>query len=313
MATKLLFIGSLLFFIGCSNGGARKYESASNEQGSSIEAPAPSTISLSPAGNASPTDSSTIPISSLAAIENLNDTVHRFIRTADIKCKVKNVIQATYKIEDITHSFKGFVTHTHLASEIVGTEQAKLTEDSSIILTHFVVVNDITLRIPNTELDAALKAIAPFIEYMDYRTITAEDVALQIKANRQRIKRMGEFNVNISDDDNGNIRTKLQAEESVLDKKLQADEAYFANLSLEDKIKYSTVKIHLYQNKEVRKEMIANEKSIETYRPSFLSQIVNSMQVGLEVLRGIVVILVGAWPLWIFLFGAWLLYKRFKA
>src|ERR1700741_3774994 len=38
-----------------------------------------------------------------------NDGVRKFIKTADLKFRVKSVIRATYDIEDITHQFGGFV------------------------------------------------------------------------------------------------------------------------------------------------------------------------------------------------------------
>src|SRR5665647_1186990 len=57
-------------------------------------------------------------ISSSAAVENGKDTTHKFIRTADLKFKVKSVIKSTYNIEDITNRQGGFVTYTNLTSNI---------------------------------------------------------------------------------------------------------------------------------------------------------------------------------------------------
>lgn len=42
-------------------------------------------------------------VSSLAAVENNKDTLHKFIRTADLKFKVKDVIKSTYNIEEVTN------------------------------------------------------------------------------------------------------------------------------------------------------------------------------------------------------------------
>ena len=57
--------------------------------------------------------------SSSAAVENNKDSVHKFIRTADLKFKVKDVVQSTYTIENITNVHGGFVTYTNLSSTIV--------------------------------------------------------------------------------------------------------------------------------------------------------------------------------------------------
>src|SRR5689334_4249350 len=55
-------------------------------------------------------------VSSSAAVESLKDSARKFIRTSDMKFRVKDVAKATYQIEDITRSFNGFVTYTHLES-----------------------------------------------------------------------------------------------------------------------------------------------------------------------------------------------------
>jgi len=57
-------------------------------------------------------------ISSSAAVENGKDTTRRFIRTADLKFKVKSVIKSTYNIEELTSRQDGFVTYTNLTSNI---------------------------------------------------------------------------------------------------------------------------------------------------------------------------------------------------
>jgi ribosomal protein L1 len=57
-------------------------------------------------------------VSSSAAVEKEGST-RKFIRTADLKFKVKNVTKSTYAIENITNKFDGFVTYTNLQSTIV--------------------------------------------------------------------------------------------------------------------------------------------------------------------------------------------------
>ena len=53
--------------------------------------------------------SNTETISSSAAVAK-EDSTHKFIHTADLKFKVKNVPQSTYYIENIVSKFDGFVS-----------------------------------------------------------------------------------------------------------------------------------------------------------------------------------------------------------
>lgn len=55
---------------------------------------------------------------SSAAVEKNKDSTRKFIRTAEMKFKVKSVINSTYDIENICNDQGGFVTYTNLASTI---------------------------------------------------------------------------------------------------------------------------------------------------------------------------------------------------
>src|SRR6187431_2047217 len=122
-------------------------------------------------------------ISSSAAVEKEGST-RKFIRTADIKFKVKNVTQSTYTIENITNKFDGFVTYTNLQSTIIDEFETKISLDSTLQTIRYNVENDITIRVPNKRLDTVIKSIAKQIDFLDYRIIKADDVSLKMLSNQ---------------------------------------------------------------------------------------------------------------------------------
>jgi hypothetical protein len=103
----------------------------------------------------------------------------KFIRTADAKFKVKNVMESTFKIEYLTQKFGGFVTLSELRSDISDTDETQVSKDSLVKTTRFVVNNTIAVRVPNVRLDTLLKSIAKEVQYLDYRVIKADDVISQ--------------------------------------------------------------------------------------------------------------------------------------
>lgn len=129
-------------------------------------------------------------ISSSAAVENKKDTLRKFIRTADLKFKVKDVARATYAIEDIAARFNGFVSYTNLFSTITNQTTIPVSKDSSLETIYYVVQNNMTLRVPNVKLDSTLKALPPLIDYLDHRIIQADDVHLQLLENRLKKERV---------------------------------------------------------------------------------------------------------------------------
>ncbi|WP_431244537.1 DUF4349 domain-containing protein [Flavobacterium sp. P21] len=127
-------------------------------------------------------------ISSSATVEQKNSK-QKFIRTADIKFKVKNVVKSTYAIENATQKFGGFVTYTNLQSNIHDQIKTKISQDSTLETTKYSVENNITIRVPNTKLDTVIKTIAKQIDFLDFRVIKADDVSIKMLANQLSQKR----------------------------------------------------------------------------------------------------------------------------
>lgn len=253
--------------------------------------------------------------SSAAAVENPKDTEHKFIRTADLRFKVKNVEKATYQIEDITSSHGGFVTLTHLNSIVDNVATTAISADSSLETTSFTVTNTMTTRVPNSKLDTTLKDIARLVDYLDYRIIKADDVSLQIQSNTLSQKRITGNRQRLTkaiDTRGKKLGETIVAEESLLDKQQQADAALLTNMSISDQIKYSTVQLAIYQRQAIKRELICNDKNITAYQPGFGSRLLASLQYGFEVLAGLFVSLAKLWWLFLFLAIGWIVYKKYQ-
>ena len=239
-------------------------------------------------------------ISSSAAVENPNDTSRKMVRTANIKFKVKDVIRATYNIENIVIKHNGFVENTNLASQINDIKETCIKEDSTLVTVYYSVVNTLILRVPNTELDTTLKEIARLVEFMDYRIISAKDVSLDLLAKRLeqiRLARYEERMINAIDGKGKRLNDVSDAENNLLRKQEQADEAKLANLQILDKIKFSTITLYLYQNQDIRYEVIANEKKIKTYSTPFGTRFVDALKFGWTIVVEIVLFLINSWSI----------------
>lgn len=100
-------------------------------------------------------DSVAAMVTSSAARVGSADSTHRFIRSAELKFKVKNVMQTTTRVEDITVKNGGYVAYTQLSSSKDGFRRVDVSKDSSLEATTFTVSNDMTIRVPNVKLDPA--------------------------------------------------------------------------------------------------------------------------------------------------------------
>jgi hypothetical protein len=250
---------------------------------------------------------------SSAARNNPADTIHAFVRTADVKFKVSNVVNATYAIENIVGNNGGFVTLSQVASNIYNVESTPISSDSSIHISHYNVSGNIIIRVPNTQLDTTLKEIAKLVDFVDYRTIKASDVSMQLKANKllqQRYEQHGKRLVTAIDDKGRKLPDVANAEENLLNKQAVADNALVETATLNDMIAYSTITLQIYQDNAVRIERSASEKIIAAYTAPVNERVAKAFNSGWVLVKECFIALVYIWPLIIALALSYVLYKR---
>jgi hypothetical protein len=252
-------------------------------------------------------------VSSSAAVEK-KDSKQKFIRTADIKFKVKNVVKSTYAIENAVAKFGGFVTYTNLQSNVHDQIKTKISQDSTLETTKFSVENNITIRVPNTQLDTVIKSIAKQIDFLDFRVIKADDVSLKLLANQLSQKRSSanEKRVEKAIDTKGKkINDIMEAENTLASQKEANDTKTIDQLSMQDQINFSTITLQLYQNETIKQEITAGEKDSTYYKPNLGIQIFDALKNGWYILQGILVFLLNLWPFILICGGGFLLYKKY--
>ena len=287
----------------CSQVGHNRHEESAADMAAIMEMAAESE-SISEDQNYSPETY----ISSSAALENPSDTARRMIRTANIKFKVKDVIKATYNIENIAVKHDGFVENTNLTSQINYTKETTIKEDSTLLTTYYTVSNTLILRVPNIKLDTTLKEIAQFVEFMDYRIINAKDVTLELLSKRLEQNRLARYDsrmTNAIDNTGKRLNDVSGAEDNLLRRQTQADEAKLANLQTLDKIKFSTITLSLYQNQNIKYEVIAKEKTIKHYSTPLGIRFIDALKFGWTIVVESFLFLVNIWS--IILIGALIL------
>lgn len=253
-------------------------------------------------------------ISSSAAVVSA-DTSKQFIRTVDMRFRVADVRTATLRAEAITKYFGGWVTQSNLVSTTNRVEVTPVSADSALERTFYTVTSELTLRIPQHQLDTTIKSIARLIEYLDYRSIGAEDIALKNLAESLKQKRNLEHDRRLReavDTRDSKLSSLADVEAARLHAQINADQALLNKLTLKDKVEYSVVTVHLYQREAVLAEMIANHKNIDAYRPGFFSRLGSSLAAGWANFLDFLIELLRAWPMLLLIGGAaFVVYRKF--
>lgn len=314
----LLLIGAfvLLFVFSCGQAAERAADTLSAQNAPTMEDPTAGSASyaLDNAMNEEASADSIAPTTmSSSAARATDDTNRRFIRTADLRFRVKDVVKTTYAIEDLIAGFGGHVEHTELSSRVDQRSTTPVSEDSLLETTRFTVINRATLRVPAVKLDTALKSLARFVDFLDSRTVKAEDVRLMLLSNRmtqQRIARHQQRMETAIDEQGRRLRETAGAEDRLLDRKEQADQARLSNMGLEDRIAYSTIIIDIYQRQSTRHDMLANEQSIDRYEPGFFSQLADALAFGWRMLVRIVLFMARSWSVLMIMAAVFMLLRR---
>jgi hypothetical protein len=157
------------------------------------------------------------------------------------------------------------------------------------------------LRIPNVKLDTTLKQIAPLIEFLDYRIVRADDVALSLLANRLQHKRNTDLSATIGKaaSKSSKVDDVTYAAGTMQNMMEQRDQATINNLSLLDQISFSTIKVDIYQHRSSKYFKVLKEKNINAYKPGFFPRLRDAFEDGFGYLKEFIIFLVNIW--WVIL------------
>ncbi len=307
----LLFAsGIILLMLGCGQASephaGRKEDSSGMMDLERAEA--------SPAGEAAPaadtpSDVKTALSSSAAAHV---DTARRFILTGDLRFRTDDVVKSTFAIEALIARQGGFVASTHLATEIHQRWITPISADSSLETTKYSVVNRLTVRVPSDQLDTTLKSLIAHVDFLDHRTLSATDVRIALlrdKLTRRRLARHTDRLTDAIDEKGQKLKETVTAEDRLIDRQAQADEAALNTLELEDRIAYSSLTLDIYQRENIRREMLVNEQNIEAYEPGFFSKAGEALHDGWELLQDIALALIRSWSVVLLVIAAFALYR----
>lgn len=238
---------------------------------------------------------------SIDASGKKRDSTRMFVRTAEMKFRVKDVFDASKQIEGIVTKENGFIIYTNLSSDIDNTNLTSISRDSSLETIEYKLSNSITIRIPNARLDTALTEISKLVDFLDYQIIRADDVSLQLLSNSLSAKR-------------SELQGKTRSQNRNSPSELQSDEdvSKLSNLYLNDQLKYSTIQITISQRTSSKSATIANNRAIDAYTPGLGSKILESFKSGWELVEALFLLIIRLWAIILISVLAFILYKKYK-
>ncbi|WP_276134044.1 DUF4349 domain-containing protein [Polluticoccus soli] len=220
----------------------------------------------------------------------INSSSRKIARTADLRCRVRNVQEATLELETKVQQLGGLAAQSTIENQSTEQRMLNYKPDSLKQVTSYTPVAHLVLRVPERHLDSLLRLLPRMSEFTDYRNITQDDKTLAYLANalKNEALRPAQLKAKIAD-------TGANTLESV-DRRIQ-------NLQILDEVHYATVSVELIQPMQIYTTTVVNTDYMTT--EPFGSQLANSLSKGWLLVQSLVVALVAAWPLWLIVAGGW--------
>jgi hypothetical protein len=243
----------------------------------------------------------------------ISDTFRLFVKTADLRFRVNEVLESTRQMEQLVSREGGFLIQSNLQSSVEQVTQTPVSPDSMLERTYYTVSNEIRFRIPNARFDTVMQQLTASQQFLDSRRISFDDVSLQYWRNNDAQARLTE---SVSRNRNVSLHKARQANQAVyvdevtLNRQQERDEARLQNKHLQDQVAFSTVSVYIYQSPLEKRTLIPMFKTIAPYEPGFWLKAQSSLSDGWKLLSGLFLLLLRGWTLLFLLLLGWWVYRR---
>lgn len=251
--------------------------------------------------------------SSSAARVGSIDSLKKFVRTADMRFRVKNAVEATLRIEDIAMHNGGFVVKSQLNTAVEYSRTTPVGRDSAMETTRYSTHNQLILRVPFTHLDTTLRLIGRLADFLDHRNVEAEDIGLKLlEEELARLRhKIYEQQVTASIQPGERSDRVGAAAARALESRAASDASRIETLKLEDAIRFSTVRIDIYQLPQIRQVMVANTEIRPMERP-FATRLGEALHNGAYILEMIIIGLINLWGVILLIAAVYFLVRKLK-
>lgn len=224
----------------------------------------------------------------------ISDTAatEKIIKTADMRFRVKDVQNTK---EDLSKAIKaqgGTVAEFSINSSIQESTKVRYSTDSLKEITSFSKEGLLVAKIPSEKLDEFINATAKMAVFVDNQAMKMDDQSIAYSANKLKAQNRAEAvnTINKTAKRKGNnVETSLYIKDDYVDKKIE-------NMSIDNRVKFSTISLSFYQDHTVKTLIIGND-NLSDYKPGFFKRLGLNMVEGWKFFKEIIL---GLSTLWMF-------------
>ncbi|MCX2586021.1 DUF4349 domain-containing protein [Pedobacter sp. MR22-3] len=243
--------------------------------------------------NANKNDQNVEAKESIMAVDSVATVAEpKIIKTADMRFRVKNVQNIKEQLSQTIKAQGGTVAEFSIESIIQETQKVKQSVDSLKEITSYRTEGYLVANVPAEKLDDFTNTVAKMAVFVDNQSLKLDDQSLAYLGNRMkagnRIEAANQMN-KVAGRKSTSVETSLNIKDDYVDKKLQ-------NLSIDNRVKYSTITLQFYQDNTIKTTVVAND-DIYDYKPAFGNRLWMGIINGWTIFKELIIGLANIWAL----------------
>lgn len=235
----------------------------------------------------------------------------KIIRTADLTCKVANVVTAVDCLERRVTALGGIVEESNIANANGGVTSVYYTPDSLKELHTYTTTGTLTLRVPVAMLDSVVRSIPPLVTFIDSRNLKQTDVTGVIMGNDALLKTgnkvySAQQAVKLARKSEDLVKVQEYEDQNTI----QQVNRKLENMQLMDEVNYATLTVALTQPQRVYTQVVVNPDYAA--KVSLGLRLKQALADGLEAVGALFVGIVAMLPFLIILGAVLFVYLRWR-
>jgi hypothetical protein len=230
----------------------------------------------------------------------------KFIKTADMHFKVKNVQRTCEDVANLTAAYHGLVMHHVMKSSVERNYDNPISRDSVLHVSAYNTLADMIVRVPSDKTEEFMNAVGKMAVYIDNRNMNIEDKTLDYFATNLKVQSQSDIIAGQKTHD-----IKIKNAESVMALKNDVIDEKVNNRRIDAEVKYSTIALNFYQINTIAKEVTVNDDP-SAFQEPFFTQLGNAVANGWSGFNSVVVFIANLWVLFVVFAMAWYGYFLYK-
>ena len=256
-------------------------------------------------GNQNEKDISSAASDTISATGLTADSV-KLVKSASILFKVKNVHQTVRTVSQLSKRFGGMIRHQSIDAIEDQTTKLKISSDSLTIISSYIIQGEIIVLVPSKNLEEFIYNVEDLGYFISSSTLDIDDksfyyLGTQLKTQNRKDILNASVNSTLKYSNN---RQLINTRDEVTDQEI-------AKRQIDTDVKYSTVKLSLFQNPLITKETIVSN-SVAHYHLPFGKSMCDALSSGWEYFLNFIIALAHLWMFILLAVAGWLSFRYYK-